>query len=381
MMNKTKSGLSAKLKATLVAPFAILIFFLFADFTLKGSDREAPGPAIDLQGLWICKTADDFSNTLLINEDRFSYTEGVEIRDFHLRVETGKLMLSAAPGRSETALRFELKGDQLTLWWNDTRSSTYSRSKAKNTLDQLVLEYGMQLNLPYISQYRLLEDESQNYRLSMALRENGEVTLAFDGEAIHLSDLSTLIEKKREELSKIDQGLLTAIFLVDQDIPMAEVHRVREELRFLNALHFAEGGYPQGDLKLSPLIYHAVVLPRLLPPLCAKTLNKKEMDKLGGKLYTIDLAARNTTPRDLDEGLRKFIGSNEDGKYVISLEYDGAIPYGQYVESVDMVWKTVYSFRNKLAMDRYNVPYNKLGDDVQREIRKAYPMALSETMN
>jgi len=34
MMNKTKSGLPAKLKATLVAPFAILIFFLFADFTL-----------------------------------------------------------------------------------------------------------------------------------------------------------------------------------------------------------------------------------------------------------------------------------------------------------------------------------------------------------
>jgi len=148
----------------------------------------------------------------------------------------------------------------------------------------------------------------------------------------------------------------------------------------LNALHFAEGGYPQGDLKLSPLIYHAVVLPRLLPPLCAKTLDKKEMEKLGGKLYTIDLAARNTTPRDLDEGLRKFIGSNEDGKYVISLEYDGAIPYGQYVESVDMVWKTVYSFRNKLAMDRYNVPYDKLGDDIQREIRKAYPMAMSESM-
>ncbi len=41
MMNKTKSGLPAKLKATLVAPFAILIFFLFADFTLKGIGNEA----------------------------------------------------------------------------------------------------------------------------------------------------------------------------------------------------------------------------------------------------------------------------------------------------------------------------------------------------
>jgi hypothetical protein len=123
-----------------------------------------------------------------------------------------------------------------------------------------------------------------------------------------------------------------------------------------------------------------VALPRLLPPLNAKVLDKKEMEKLGGKLHTIDLSARNTTPRDVDEGLRKFINENSDGKYVISLEYDGAIPYGQYVESVDMVWKTIYSFRNKLAMDRYNVPYDKLGDDLQKEIRKAYPMALSELM-
>ncbi len=380
MMNKTKSGLPAKLKATLVAPFALLIFFLFADFTMKGSEYEAPAASAELQGLWIGQSEDEFSHLLLINEERFSYTEGIEIRDFYMRIQKGELLLSEAPGRSETALRFKQNGDQLTLWWNDARSSTYSRSKAKNTLDQLMLKYGVQLKLPYISQYRLMEDESLIYRLCMGLKGNGEVLLAFDGKSIQLSDLQTLVEKKKEELSKIDQGSLTAIFLVDQNIPMAEVDKVRGELRKMNALHFAEGGYPQGDLHLSPLIYHAVALPRLLPPSNAKTLDKKEMEKLGGKLHTIDLSARNTTPLEVDEGLRKFLGSNEDGKYVISLEYDGAIPYGQYVESVDLVWKTVYSFRNRLAMDRYNVPYDKLGEDIQREIRKAYPMALSESM-
>ena len=118
----------------------------------------------------------------------------------------------------------------------------------------------------------------------------------------------------------------------------------------------------------------------MLPPLHAKTLDKKEVEKLGTGLFTIDLSARNTTPRDVDEGLRKFIEDHSDGKYVISLEYDSAVPYGQYVESVDMVWRTVYSFRNRLALDRYNVSYDKLGDDVQREIRRAYPMALSEIL-
>ncbi len=380
MMNKTKSGLSAKLKATLVAPFAILIFFLFADFTLKGSDRESPGPIVDLRGLWIGQTADNFSQSLLIKGEHFSYTEGVEIRDYEMRIGKGELILSEAPGRNETALRFELKGDQLTLWWNDEQSSSYKLSKAENTLDNFLAENGMQVKLPYISQYRLLEDEALIYRLGMGLKESGEVMLAFDGRPIKLSELSGLVEKRKSKLNKMDQGSLIAIFLVDQGVSMAEVAKVREEMRKMEALHFAEGGYPQGDLNLSPLIYHAVALPRLLPPANAKVLDKKEMEKLGDKLHTIDLSARNTTPRDLDEGLRKFIGNHSDGKYVISLEYDGAIPYGQYVETVDMVWKIVYSFRNSLAMEKYSVPYDKLGDDLQREIRKAYPMALSETL-
>lgn len=161
---------------------------------------------------------------------------------------------------------------------------------------------------------------------------------------------------------------------------MEEVGQVRNELRQMEVLHFAEGGYPKGDLKLSPLIYQSVALPRLLPPMDMKMMDKKEVENSGGNLYTIELSERNTTPRDVDEGLRKFIGSVNEGKYVISLEYDGAIPYGQYVETVDMIWKIVYSYRNSLAMERYSVPYEKLGDDLQTEIRKAYPMAVSEAM-
>jgi hypothetical protein len=380
MMNKTKSGLPAKLKAILVAPFAILIFFLFAEFTLKGSEPEAPLADVDLQGLWIGQTRENINHSLLISENHFFYAEGVEIRDFNMRVGQGELILSEAPGRRETALRFEVSGNRLSLWWKDDHSSTYFRSDTENTLDHLLTKLELQVKLPYISQYRLLENETKIYRLGMEIKEGGDVILSFDGQPIQLSDLSGLVENKKDQLNKIDQGSLTAIFLADMQVPMAEVDKVRFELRNIGALHIAEGGYPQGDLNLSPLIYHAVALPRLLPPLNAKVLEKKEMEKLGGKLFTIDLEARNSTPLDVDEGLRKFIGSHEDGKYVISLEYDGDIPYGQYVESVDMVWKTVYIFRNRLAMEQYNVPYDKLGDDIQREIRKAYPIAMSESI-
>jgi hypothetical protein len=33
-----------------------------------------------------------------------------------------------------------------------------------------------------------------------------------------------------------------------------------------------------------------------------------------------------------------------------------------------------------LAEKKYGASYDKLGDELQRELRKVYPMALSETM-
>ena len=381
MMNKNRSGWPAKLKAMLVVPFAILVFFLFADLTLKETGPRIPGSGPDLQGLWIGQMDGDFSPFILIRGNRFSCTEGVEIRDFEMRIENGTLILADAPGPMQTALKYELNGEQLLLWWNDSRSTGYTRSKADNTLDDLLMQSGLHLDLPYISQYRLLDDETKLYRLTMGVNGSGGASLAFDGQAIPLSRLGDRVEEKRAKLNKIDQSSLTALFLVDRRVPMAEVERVRGELRKMKALHIAEGGYPQGDLDLSPLVYHAVALPRLLPPPNAITLDKKEVEKLGAKLHTIGLSARNTNPRDVDEGLRDFIGRTDDGGYVISLEYDGDIPYGQYVETVDMVWKIVYNYRNRLSMDQYSVPYDKLGEDLQREIRKRYPIALSEKMN
>jgi len=381
MMNKNKSGIPAKLKATLVAPFAILIFFLFADFTLKGKEGGFSVPGQDLSGLWIKQTKNDYSKALFIQGSSFSFSEGIEIRDFHLKVEDDALVLSQREGSPGTHLQYQMDGQKLVLWWNEIQSTTYIRSAAENTLDHYLAQSKLDIDLPYISHYRLMEKENSICRIGFGKNHGGANAVTFNGKAVSMQEVTGLIEKEREKVFFLDQNLFTVMFLVDKDIPMSQVDEVRQELRKTGSLHIAEGGYPQGDIELSPLIYHAVGLPRLLPPLNAKTLDKKVMEKLGDKLHTIDLSARNTTPQDLDVGLKKFIADNSDGKYVISLEYDGAIPYGQYVETVDMVWKIVYSFRNSLAMERYSVPYDKLGDDLQREIRKAYPMALSETMN
>ncbi len=379
MMNKNRSGMPARLKALLVAPFAILVFFLFADLTLKGNDPQIPDALTELSGLWVKQSVDDFSPTLYVKDGKLSFVEGIEIRDFHLTWEAESLVLSTSEGAAGTSLRYTLDGDVLKLWWTQNQSSTYVRSSAPNTLDHYLAQHGMELELPYLSQYRLLEKEDLLCRVGLGKEPGGGLDLSFNGKEVNLDELSTLVEKEKERVFMLDQDRFTVVFLADRDVPMSHMDKIRQELRRRGSLHIAEGGYPQGNIHLSPLLYHAVALPRLLPPLNAKILDKKEIEKAGGKVCTIDLSARNTTPADVDRRLQEFIKANQ-GEYVISLEYDGAIPYGQYVETVDMVWKVVYRFRKELALEKYSASYDMLGDDLQREIRKTYPMALSETM-
>jgi len=379
MMNKNRSGMPAKLKALLVTPFAILIFFLFADLTLKGNDSQIPDALTELSGLWVKQSADDFSPTLYVKDGKLSFVEGIEIRDFHLKVEAESLVLSTSEAAAGTSLRYTLDGDILKLWWTQNQSSTYARSNASNTLDYYLAQHGMELELPYLSQYRLMENEDLLCRVGLGKEPGGGLALTFNGKKVTLDELSALVEQEKERVFMLDQNRFTVIFLADRGIPMSDMDKIRQELRRRGSLHIGEGGYPHGDIHLSPMLYHAVALPRLLPPLNSKVLDKKDIEKAGGKVCTIDLSARNTTPAEVDRTLQDFIKTNP-GEYVISLEYDGSIPYGQYVETVDMVWKVVYRFRKELALKKYSASYDKLGDDLQRDIRKTYPMALSETM-
>jgi hypothetical protein len=45
-----------------------------------------------------------------------------------------------------------------------------------------------------------------------------------------------------------------------------------------------------------------------------------------------------------------------------------------------MIYNVVYSFRFALAEEKYGAPYDQLGAELQKKLRKAYPMALSENL-
>jgi hypothetical protein len=384
MMTKTRSGVPAKLKAMLVIPFAIIVFLLSADFTLKGTG----GKLLDqgaMTGLWERYKGipggevHNAMGLLYISEDKFSYLEGIgEVREYFWRLDGENLILSTRKDAPGIDLKIKYEGEDLTIWWNDSRYHTYRKTSAGNTLERALSKMEVKIQPPEISQYRIM-DRKLVYYIGLGYGEDGNVGLLFNGQQVELDDLPGKIKEFRSDFSKLDLPKLTAMFLVDKDVPMSEVVRVKEVLRKINALKIADAGYPHGSVHtISPLLYHIVALPRLLPPMDAKIMEKEEVEKQGIKLFVIDLSARNTTPADIDKGLEQFIRENDGGKYVFSLEYDGDIPYGQYIETVDMVFKVVYRFRRELAMRRFQVPYDQLGDELQKDIRRAYPMMLSE---
>ena len=355
MMNKTRSGIPAKLKAMLVAPFAILIFFLFAEFTLKGSSATESDPIKELSGLWIKQSDDNFSEMIYMEDGKFSYVDGTGIKQYDARLINEGEIAFKSPG-SQWATKYTQSGDELIFSWNPyAEESRYIRTKASNSLDQMLLENNMKLDLPQISQYRLFEKESLIYRIGIGPGQGGKTVYTFDGEIVPVTDLSWLINRKVGVLSLPDMRQATGVFLVDRNIPMSEVDKARMELREATQFRVAEGGYPHGDIELSPLLYHSVALPRMLPPKDAKILQKEVVEEMGGKVHTIDLSARNTTPGDVEIGIKQFFESIVDNKYIISLEYDEKIPYGQYVETVVMIYNVIYSYRNNLAMDKYVV--------------------------
>jgi len=396
MMSKTRSGIPAKLKALLVIPFTIVIFLVFADFTLRGPGNKyldlnsgLPGNKSmkALTGLWESyneipdNMVHDPFGLIYISEDKFSYVEGgAEVREYFWRLEKGNLVLSTRKDAPGTNLKIKFDEKELNIWWNDNQYHTYRKTDESNTLDVTLKSLDVKIDPVEISQYRILEKQHMTYGISLGYRNDGSVGLLFNTQSVEIDDLAPMIEEYRSTLNKLDQPKLTAMFRVDKNMPMGEVVKVKERLRKINSLKIADAGYPDGeDVTVSPLLYHMVGLPRLLPPTDAETIDKEEIGKMGIELFEIDLGDRNTTPADIERDLERFIRLNDGGKYIFSMEYDQEIPYGEYIEAVEIVWTVVYRFRQEMAMGKFQAPYSQLGDALQKEIKKAYPIALSET--
>lgn len=383
MMTKNKPGFSAKLKATLVIPIAIVTFFLFADFSLRGRDiNDSSTPLVqtnekELIGFWVKKTEDQNPDKLLIEKNTFSILRGSKVENYPWNSSKQSIHLSSDP--TDKGIKYELKGDKLLLKWNDKTETTYARSYAKNSLEQLLKKQNFEGELSSLTQYRILEDEQLICRVSMNISKDKSLKLLVNGNPTSQENLKEKIESQYATINQLDRPEFTIAYYVDITVPMGEIIKVRNMVRPIT-LRFADGGYPYGDdHSVSPLLYDKVALPRLMPAADAKYMDIDELKKTGMDVMQINLAERNMNPRDLEKKLQAYIKDNQ-GRYLLSLEYDKDIPYGQYLETVDMIFNVVYKFRNDFAMEKYGTSYGELGDVLQKVVRKEYPMAMSERM-
>ncbi len=95
---------------------------------------------------------------------------------------------------------YKLSGDELIFSWNPWSESRYIRSKASNTLDQYLMDNKMKLDLPHISRYRLLEKESQVYRIGIGLDSKGKTLYTVNGESTSLPQISVSVNRVLEKV-------------------------------------------------------------------------------------------------------------------------------------------------------------------------------------
>jgi biopolymer transport protein ExbD len=390
MMTKNRSGISAKLKALFIIPFALLVFVLFAEFTITGPDKtkyslrseiNTSKTAQELIGLWKSDSKEFYGNLVSFDSEKIYVLESSgTTREFYYQVDKNLLRLAPVPvklSESKVFLKFLLDGNNLTLWWSNDESRVYSKTKYHNSMDLVLGKTGFNIELPVISRYRIMEDQAKVYNLFLGYSKGPgeEPVLILQNGKVSFEEFPKKLNEVRNTFNILDYPYLTALFHVDKNMKMEWVSKIRQMMRENDALKLADAGIPY-DEDVSPVIRHSVALPRLLPPMDAKFIEEEELPKEGIGLYKLNLAERNITPAEVDRELKAFINNNK--KFVMVLEFDNQTPYGEYMEAVDIIFNAIYDLREQQAIDQFNIPYEDLGPAQQKEIKKIYPVTLTE---
>ena len=391
MMTKIRSGMPARLKALVVIPFALLIFILFAEFTFTGPDKTvlnihsiAKEKKItrQLEGLWKNNSHDSYGQLVFFDAEKMSILEEQgKAREYFYRVDNNEIIVSPVPdipANSSIGMKYTLREDVLTIWWSDAEECKYSKTPYQNSMDLILSKNRLNIDLPVISRYRILENQDRVLNIFLGYPDegrSGEPELVFLGRKISYEEFPGILNETKNKIKAIDQPYLTVVFHVDKEIPMGYLSKLKLMLRENKTLKIADAGIPIED-QVSPVLRHAVGLPRLLPPPDALIIEEEEIRAQGIEIFKINLTSHDLAPADLHNRLIEIARNNE--KYVMVLEYDSAVPYGEYMETVDMIFDAVYVLREELALSKYNIPYEDLGSTQQQEIKKTYPMTLTE---
>lgn len=379
MMNKTKSGFAAKFKALLVIPTALFAFILFANLTLKSPGQvltnisffEAQNNLNQLKGMWVNTSTSTYGTKVLLENSKFSVLDDkIQLKEYPYEVNGNQIVLNL-PHNETIEIKYELTNDDLKIWWNDAEYSQYKKSEYDNSLDHYLANIDEAIDLPVIENYWIIQ------RLDLCI----EVAMIADKIYVHnqpttYDNLKDRLLTEFSKINRLDQTLTTVLIYADKDLSMQYIHQLNQTLREIGLLKVAHMGRVANH-KVSDLQTAYVGMPKMLPPLEGiEILDKKNLDKKDITLFEIDATNEENTPENVKPKFKEAVQNAE--KYVADLYYDKSTILNTYVGYQDMARSVIYEFRNKYAQEKFNMQYDDLSSSRQREIKKKYPLIISE---
>ena len=398
MMNRIKSGFAAQLKALVVIPAAMFVFFFFAEITFA---QDAVGfknkdLTKELQGFWENTSEDTYGKLLNFKGNELQILESKDIyRDFKYEFVSSAITYDGKYYRESKLSRLSssindlamftvndidhnlrpvticLKGDVLKVAWTGEQISTYKRANLASSIDYYSNEVTEAFEPVSTSYYRISDNPENTFFLLM--NRKGEMLV--DGERATFENLMTRIISIKSKGNPFTAAEKIPVVVVDARCLMANVHALYHKMREINELRYILSVKPF-DQKVPEVFYHNVGIPRLLPPKDAELIDEDVVEKSGIKVIRVDLTKDSTTPEWAAATFNKEI--QEDKKFVVLLSYQNSTQYKEYLEILDEFYKSVFAKRDQLSREEYQLAYNELADTHQKEIRKRLPMAITE---
>jgi biopolymer transport protein ExbD len=185
------------------------------------------------------------------------------------------------------------------------------------------------------------------------------------GKNVDINSCNAVMQKLSQKQSDRRKSIILEI---DTETPMKEVDKIKHALRLSNLLKI---GYAAEAEKSVDVKGGSTAIVNLLPPKDAKMLSKEEAFFEGIKMFTIssDSNLKNTSRR-----LRDHIEDSK--KYVILYEYNNTTSYNDYIQTLDMIYSTVWTLRREHAFSK-GIDYDKMTKEQEMKLRKKYPLTLT----
>ncbi len=379
MMNKLKSGFLAKLKALLIIPASIIVFFLFANLTVNGPGKafnnfslfDNTNSVNQVKGLWMSNSDNGYGLMIQFSSMKFSVLEDdITLKEYPYQLKDNKIILSLQ-NKNTIELKYELTDNQIKIWWNEADFSVYKKSKFNNSVDEYLSSIKETINLPIIENYWVITRPDLCIDVAMVKDK-----IFVNNKPANYSELKEVLLNEKSKINQLDANLISIKLYADKDLSMTYIkslNLILREIGLLKVIHIGK----VTDEKVSKLQRNFIGMAKRLPPKDGlDIITTEELEEKGITFFEIDATNPENSPSLLKPKFEEVLQNSD--KYVAGLYYDNKTIFNTYIGYQDMTRTVVYEFRNNYALKNFNYTYDDLSPIQQKEIRKIYPLIISE---